>query len=68
MIKNKYYHIECQSNPDSTMEVRMIEYDFMIAHEHARKEKGTYVINFPESAVLFLILQIKMRAHIPETP
>ncbi|MCR5420197.1 MAG: hypothetical protein K6E98_04245 [Lachnospiraceae bacterium] len=54
MIKNKYYHIECQSNPDSTMEVRMIEYDFMIAHEHARKEKGTYVINFPESAVLYL--------------
>ncbi|MCR5420404.1 MAG: hypothetical protein K6E98_05325 [Lachnospiraceae bacterium] len=54
LIKDKYYHIECQSNPDSTMEIRMIEYDFMIAHEHAKKEKGAYVIRFPESAVLYL--------------
>ena len=54
LIKDKYYHIECQSNPDSTMEIRMIEYDFMIAHEHAEKKEGRYEINFPESAVLYL--------------
>ena len=54
MICGKYYHIECQSNPDSTMEIRMVEYDFAIAHEHASKEDGKYVIRFPESAVLYL--------------
>ena len=54
LIKGKYYHIECQSRPDSTMEIRMIEYDFMIAHEHAKKQGGKYVIRFPESAVLYL--------------
>lgn len=54
LIDKKYYHIECQSNPDSTMEIRMIEYDFMIAHEHAEKKNGQYRIRFPESAVLYL--------------
>ena len=54
LICGKYYHIECQSNPDSTMEIRMVEYDFAIAHEHASKEDGKYVIRFPESAVLYL--------------
>ena len=53
-INGKYYHIECQSNPDNTMEVRMIEYDFMMAHEHVEKKKGSYVLRFPESAVLYL--------------
>lgn len=53
-IGGKYYHIECQSNPDSTMEIRMIEYDFAIAHEHAEKNEQGYVIKFPESAVLYL--------------
>jgi hypothetical protein len=53
-INGKYYHIECQSNPDNTMEVRMIEYDFMIAHEHVEKKDGRYVLRFPESAVLYL--------------
>ncbi len=53
-IGGKYYHIECQSNPDTTMEIRMVEYDFVIAHEHAKREDGKYVIRFPESAVLYL--------------
>jgi len=53
-IGGKYYHIECQSNPDSTMEIRMIEYDFAIAHEHATRDGQGYVIKFPESAVLYL--------------
>ncbi len=53
-IRDKWYHIECQSKPDSTMEIRMIEYDFMIAHENAVKESGTYIVRFPESAVLYL--------------
>ena len=27
-IADKYYHVECQSNPDGTMAIRMIEYRF----------------------------------------
>ena len=53
-ICGRYYHIECQSNPDSTMAIRMIEYDFAIAHEHAEKTPEGYTIRFPESALLYL--------------
>ena len=34
-LGDKIYHIECQSNADSNMVVRMIEYDFAIALEDA---------------------------------
>ncbi len=53
-IRRKLYHIECESNPDSSIEIRMIEYDFHIALAEA--ERGTYehVLTFPESAVLML--------------
>lgn len=30
-IGHKLYHIECQSNPDGSMVLRMVEYDFHIA-------------------------------------
>jgi hypothetical protein len=30
-LQSKIYHVECQSTPDSSMVVRMIEYDFAIA-------------------------------------
>ena len=53
-IRNRIFHIECQSNPDSTMVIRMFEYDVSIAKEHAKKEKGVYVIRFPQSFVLYL--------------
>ena len=33
LIGKKMYHIECQSTDDTTMAVRMIEYDFAIAIE-----------------------------------
>ena len=32
-IADKYYHVECQSSPDGTMAIRMIEYDFLIAYK-----------------------------------
>lgn len=53
-IRRKMYHLECESNPDSSIEIRMIEYDFHIAL--AQAECGTYehVLTFPESAVLML--------------
>lgn len=53
-IGKKIYHIECQSISDSTMEIRMIEYDFFIALEYVKKEKGIYKMEFPRSCVLYL--------------
>ena len=53
-IENHLYHIECQSDKDGQMALRMIEYDFSIALENAVDENGVYEINFPESCVLYL--------------
>lgn len=54
-IENRLYHLECQSNPDGTMILRMVEYDFFIALEQAGKsEDGVYKMDFPASAVLYL--------------
>ena len=54
LIANRIYHIECQSTDDSTMEIRMIEYDFAISLEHVQKENGRYRMYFPQSCVLYL--------------
>ena len=40
LIGKKMYHIECQSTDDTTMVIRMIEYDFAIGIEHAEKQGG----------------------------
>lgn len=53
-IGSKLYHLECQSSPDGTMVLRMIEYDFHIALENIEKTSKGYRIKFPESAVLYL--------------
>ena len=54
LIGKKMYHIECQSTDDTTMVVRMIEYDFAIAIGTADKQGRRYRIEFPRSCVLFL--------------
>ena len=53
-IRDKLYHIECQSRVDSFMEIRMIEYDFLIALSDVEEYTNRHVINFPESAVIYL--------------
>lgn len=53
-IGGKLYHIECQSVDDTTMAIRMIEYDFSIAIENAQKLGRRYRIEFPKSCVLYL--------------
>lgn len=53
-IRRKMYHIECESNPDSSIAIRMIEYDFHIALSQAECGTYEYVLTFPESAVLML--------------
>ena len=53
-LQDKLYHVECQSTPDNSMVVRMIEYDFAIALESAINAGEPYEMDFPESCVLFL--------------
>jgi len=53
-IKGHIYHLECQSISDSTMVIRMFEYDFAIALEEAMRLGKPYEIRFPESCVLYL--------------
>ena len=53
-IGRKLYHIECQSIDDTTMAIRMIEYDFVIAIENAQKINRRYRIEFPRSCVIYL--------------
>ena len=53
-IGGKLYHIECQSVDDTTMAIRMIEYDFSIAVENAQKQDRIYRMDFPKSCVLYL--------------
>ena len=43
-IGRKLYHIKCQSVDDTTMAIRMIEYDFAIALDSARKYGRRYRI------------------------
>ena len=53
-IRNRLYHIECESNPKTGIEIRMIEYDFHIALCNWEREDDRAVLRFPDSAVLFL--------------
>ena len=53
-MERRLYHIECQSTPDGTMAVRMLEYDFAIALEEALKNGKPYRVGLPQSCVLYL--------------
>ena len=54
MGNKKKYHVESQSTPDSTMLVRMFEYDTQIALDDGEVMGNTLTVSFPHSAVLFL--------------
>ena len=54
LIEGHLYHIECQSNPDNTMAIRMFEYGFEIALDRAKTTKDYLRVQLPESAVLYL--------------
>lgn len=53
-IREKSYHLECQSTKDSTMVIRMLEYDFAIALDSIDEESGKLRGYFPYSCVLYL--------------
>ena len=55
------YHIECQALQDSSMLVRMFEYDTQIALDDGVVEKNVFTVTFPKSAIIFL-------RHGKETP
>lgn len=50
----KKYHLECQSNADSSMLVRFFEYDTQIALDEGEIRGNTLTVTLPHSAVLFL--------------
>lgn len=71
-ISDKLYHFECQSTADSSMSIRMIEYDFSIALEEASKSGDMYEMNFPHSCVIYLRHnshtpdQLKVKVNLPD--
>ena len=54
VIEKQVYHLEVQSRSDSTMAIRMVEYDFMIGLSMAEKDETGYTIRFPKSCVIYL--------------
>ncbi len=54
LIGDKVYHIECQSTDDTTMSIRMFEYDVAIALENRRKVGRKFYVEFPKSCVIYL--------------
>ena len=52
--KTKRYHLECQARDDSSMLVRIYEYDARIALADGSLEDDVLTVNFPKSAVIFL--------------
>lgn len=63
-IGNKRYHPECQSNTDSTITVRIFEYDAQIAAETAKTEDGHAAFTFPHSVLLYLRCSIRTPSAI----
>ena len=54
LIGDKVYHIECQSTDDTTMAIRMFEYDFAIAMESRWRAGRKFYVEFPRSCVIYL--------------
>jgi len=59
-IREKLYHLECQSKPDRTIALRIIEHDMALALQNVKEvsfTKGSehdYEMVFPHSCVLYL--------------
>ena len=59
-IREKLYHLECQSKPDRTIALRIIEHDMALALQSAKEvtyingSEHDYEMSFPHSCVLYL--------------
>ena len=51
---SRIYHIECQSTRDSSMLIRVFEYDTQTALEGAQMEGNVLRVRFPNTGVLYL--------------
>jgi len=60
-VQRKKYHLECQSTEDSTMLIRMFEYDSQIALDDGEVRRNTLTVTFPHSGILYL-------RHSEDTP
>ena len=49
-----HYHIECQSRQDSSMIIRMYEYDSQLALRDGEISNQTLTVRFPNSGILYL--------------
>ena len=54
LIERRLFHIECQSNKDHAMAIRMFEYDFAIAIEDAIHQGKPYEVTLPDSCVVYI--------------
>lgn len=52
--REKAFHLEAQSTPDTTMVQRVYEYDSAIAYKYRSMDGGDMTVQFPPSAVIFL--------------
>lgn len=69
--RNKKYHWECQSTPDSRMLIRLFEYDAQIALDGGEVVDEKLTVSFPHSAVLYLRCSKKTPGkyvYVIETP
>ena len=48
------YVIECQTNPDGTILIRIFEYSFLAAMDRATLKDNVLTVPFPKMAVLAL--------------
>ena len=53
-VKEKRYHLECQSSPDQTILLRIFEYGSAIALSDANVVDHTLDVNYPEAALIYL--------------
>lgn len=53
-VGGRHFHIECQSTPDGDIVVRMFKYDVQIAMQHAARQPDRNIVEFPQSAILYL--------------
>lgn len=67
------YHVECQSTPDGTMVIRMLEYDFAIAlddivpHDIVLHGSDSINMQLPHSAILYLRHNAETPSHLQLT-
>ena len=54
-VGDRRYHLECESNPNGDIAIRLFEYDWMDAVNFVeREEAGSYVVRVQNSALLYL--------------